>query len=51
MAASACCESAHEHACELASDRLLEATESRRSRVLDLGQGGEKKLVASFALR
>jgi hypothetical protein len=50
-AASAYCESAHEHACELASDRLLEASESRRSGVFDLGQGSEKEFVASLALR
>jgi hypothetical protein len=44
-------ESAHQEPCELASDRLLEATEGRRSGVVDLGQGCAEEFVASLALR
>jgi hypothetical protein len=44
-------ERAHEHARELASDCLFKAAESRRSEVIDLGQGGAEQFVASLALR
>jgi len=44
-------ERAHQHAGELASERLFEATESGRVRVLDLGQGSAEEFVASPALR
>jgi hypothetical protein len=44
-------ERAHEHACELTSNGLLEAAESGRSRVVDLGQGSAEQFVASLALR
>ena len=50
-AASACCEGAHEHPRELASDRLFEATESGRSGVVDLGQDSAEEFVSSLALR
>jgi hypothetical protein len=51
VAASPCSEGVHEHAGEVASERLFEATESRRSWIVDLGQGSAKELVASLALR
>jgi len=44
-------ERAYEHACKVASDRLLEATECRRPGVVDLGQSSAEELVASLALR
>ena len=44
-------EGAHQEACELASEHLLEATEGRRSEVVDLGQGSAEEFVASLALR